>query len=493
MWGRLRTQPAPHKSKENHRIQIVFPERRSEVDIRNFPHDFKWGAATASFQIEGAGLLDGKGRSIWDEFCATPGKVANGDHGLVACDHYHLFDKDIALMKELGLDTYRFSIAWPRLFPNGDSVPEERGFEFYNRLIDALVAADIEPVATVYHWDMPQPLQDKGGWADRQIVPAITEYARAVAIAFGDRVKTWVTLNEPWVYGWLGYGAGVHAPGVVDHDQALAAAHHSAVAHGSMVRAMREVRDDLKIGISLNMTNYRVDDSSNQDLVAVADFMDSHTNKFFLDAITKGRYPDNFMAQYGKTIAKVFLPGDSDLINVPTDFVGINYYADSFVNTPGPEDGSLEDNPIYRYPGRINGTPPEPLTDIGWPITPVGIRDLLNRVHADWPQIPEWMITENGAAYPHGPGTDGQVHDPERVSYLESHVENVGLALADGCPVSAYFYWSLLDNFEWAEGYSKRFGIVHVDFETQVRTIKDSGFTYSGIIAAHRNLLAKTA
>lgn len=460
------------------------------MDTRNFPQGFQWGAATASFQVEGASHEGGRGPSIWDTFCATPGKVANGDTGLVACDHFHRFADDIALMKQMGINTYRFSLAWPRLFPNGDSVAEPRGFEFYNNLIDELLAAGIEPVATVYHWDLPQALQDKGGWANREIVDAITEYARAVTLAFGDRVKTWITLNEPWVYSWLGYGSGIHAPGVSDHGHALAAAHHSAVAHGSMARTMRDVYSDLKIGISLNMANIRVTDTSNPELVNIGALMDSHNNRFFMDALTTGKYPQNLVDLYGAALGNLILPGDDQIMKVETDFVGINYYADNFVNPPTEEDGSLEHNPVFKFPGRMNGTPPGDLTAMGWPVTPWGIRDLLNRVHKDWPEIAEWMITENGAAYPDTVDSDGRVNDTKRVDYLEAHIHNVGLAVADGCPVSTYFYWSFMDNFEWAEGYNKRFGIVHVDFVTQERTVKESGFTYAGIIAEHKDSLA---
>ena len=462
------------------------------MDIRNFPPDFKWGAATASFQIEGASEVGGRGPSIWDTFCSEPGRVKNGDDGTVACDHYNRFAEDIQLMKRLGLDTYRFSIAWPRLFPKGDSTPSDAGFAFYNELIDALLEAGIEPVATIYHWDMPQPLQDQGGWANRAIVDAITQYARACVLAFGDRVKTWITLNEPWVYSWLGYGSGVHAPGIVDHDQALAAVHHSALAHGSMTRAMRDLRSDLEIGISLNMANVRVTATGNTELDRIGELMDCHLNRFFLDALSTGEYPAPLLDLYGEELTRYIQPGDSELMRVHTDFVGINYYSDSFVNAPTEADGPMTSNPVYRFPGRMNGTPPQPLTDIGWPITPSGLRDLLNRVHRDWSHIPKWVISENGAAYSDPKQSDGTVMDARRVAYLESHIHNVGLAIADGCPVGAYFYWSLLDNFEWAEGYSQRFGIVHVDFETLERTVKESGFTYSGIISEHRKLLANS-
>jgi beta-glucosidase len=289
-----------------------------------FPKDFNWGVATSSYQIEGAAFEDGRGESIWDRFCATPGKVANSEDGLTACDHYHRYPEDIQIMKQLGVSTYRFSIAWPRLFPKGDDVREQRGFDFYNRLIDDLLANGIVPMPTLYHWDLPQPLQDKGGWANRDTVAAFSKYAAAAVEAFGDRVDKWLTLNEPWCVTWLGYMNGVHAPGVKNLDHALAAAHHTALAHAEASRAMRAVRSDLKIGLALNMTNYRLDDESDASLAELGDLMDAQLNRWWIDAFLNGTYPKVLMDFHEERLSNIMQPGDLDKLKVQTDFMGVN-------------------------------------------------------------------------------------------------------------------------------------------------------------------------
>ena len=456
------------------------------------PEDFRWGAATASYQIEGGTDLDGRGTCIWDTFAATPGKVVNQENGLVACDHYHRYPEDIKLMKDLGIQTYRFSFAWPRLFPVGDARREQRGFDFYKRVINELLENDIEPFATAYHWDLPQTLQDKGGWANRDIVNIFADYTGALVEEFGDVVKMWSTLNEPWCTSWLGYGIGVHAPGVKDLDQAISAAHHTALAHAQGTRAMRAARSDVKVGIVLNMSNYRVDDPNNSELVELADLLDANINRWWTDAMTTGHYPEVLKPYYGKTLDRILLPGDQDLLKIDPDFIGINYYSDSFVGTPRPEDKPMNEGGMHPFPHRSNGTPPPPLTDMGWPITPEGIHDLVLRVHNDWPSIPEIMITENGAAYPEQPNEDGEVEDYRRVDYLTRHLEALSRAIEEGAPVTRYYAWSLLDNYEWAEGYAKRFGLIHVDFETQVRTPKLSAKTYATIIATNGESLKAT-
>lgn len=455
------------------------------MDIADFPANFRWGAATASYQIEGAFDRDGRGTSIWDTFSKTPGKVANGDTGDVACDHFHRFRDDVAIMKELGLQSYRFSIAWPRLFPNGDKQRENRGFDFYNDLIDELLDAGIEPVATLYHWDLPQPLEDAGGWANRKIVEDFKYYAEQCVLAFGDRVKTWFTLNEPWVFGWLGYGAGVHAPGKQDRELGLASAYHTALTHGVATRAMRAIRPDLKIGIACNMTTYRVEDESDELQNQAKQLFDGHINRWWLDALTKGEFPHELVEIYGDRLEKLRQPGDAELLKVQTDLLGINYYSDSFITPPTDEDTSPSEGHVFPWDLRSGSKTPGPLTDMGWPITPDGLFELLVRISQDWPEIPELVISENGAAYGDQPDENGLVHDARRESYLKQHVEAVGRAISSGAPVTHYLHWSLLDNFEWAEGYEKRFGLVHVDFETQQRTIKESAKTYASIIAEH--------
>jgi len=450
-----------------------------------FPRDFNWGVATSSYQIEGAAQVDGRGESIWDRFCATPGKVVNMENGDVACDHYNRYPEDIQLMKDIGVNTYRFSLAWPRMFPTGDKNREQRGFDFYDRLIDALLEADIKPLATLYHWDLPQTLQDVGGWANRKTVDAFTDYAAAAAEAFGDRVQDWVTLNEPWCVSWLGYMSGVHAPGVKDLDHAVAAAHHTALAHAESTRAMKAVNPTIRTGIALNMTNFIVEDQNNAEIVELGQLMDSHINRWWLDASIHGAYPQNLVDFYGDKLQRVVLDGDMKKLKVEPEFLGINYYSDSFIGVPRPEDKPAADGGPFPFPQRSNGTPPEPHTDMGWPVTPHGIKNLLLRVAKDWPEVPDIAITENGAAYPEEPDENGVVRDTRRTYYLDTHIDNVGAAIELGAPVKSYYAWSLMDNFEWAEGYAKRFGIIHVDFETQKRTLKNSAKAYSAIISNH--------
>jgi beta-glucosidase len=459
--------------------------------MKGFPEDFNWGVATSSYQIEGAAFEDGRGESIWDRFCATPGKVANSEDGLTACDHYHRFEEDIQIMKQLGVTTYRFSMAWPRMFPKGDSVREERGFDFYNRLINELLANGIKPLPTLYHWDLPQTLQDKGGWANRETVDAFAEYAAAAVEAFGDRVTEWLTLNEPWCVTWLGYMNGVHAPGVKNLDHALAAAHHTALAHAEASRAMRAVRSDLRIGLALNMTTYRIEDESDKDLAELGDLMDAQLNRWWIEAFLKGSYPENLMKIHEARLGNIILPGDLERLRVQTDILGVNYYSDSFIGLPRAEDKPLIEEGLFPFPHRMNGSAPGPYTDMGWPVTPVGLEELLLRIARDWPEIEDIAITENGAAYDYQPDESGEVNDIRRIEYLLSHLEAAGRAIEKGAPLKSYYAWSLMDNFEWAEGYNKRFGLVHVDFKTLKRTIKNSGKAYSEVIAASSRALAR--
>ncbi len=454
--------------------------------MSKFPADFKWGVATSSFQIEGATNVDGRGESIWDRFCATEGKVANGENGDIACDHYNLFAEDVALMKSLGVTTYRFSLAWPRLFPNGDKQREQRGFDFYNRLIDELIANEITPVITLYHWDLPQALQDKGGWANREIVYDFAFYAGEAVRAFSDRVKEWITINEPWCVSWLGYMIGIHAPGVKDLDAALSAAHHTALAHAEASRVMRAIDPTIKIGIALNMTTYRIEDEKDPELSELGDLMDAQLNRWWIDAFLNGHYPKSIANFHQERLAKIIQPGDLDKLKVQTDYLAVNYYSDSFIGLPRESDGPMYEGGLFPFPHRSNGTPPEPYTDMGWPITPVGLEDLLVRISVDWPEIQEIVISENGAAYDDEPNEFGEVQDDRRIEYLVSHIDAASRAIDRGAPLTGYYAWSLMDNFEWAEGYSKRFGIIHVDFTTLKRTIKNSGKTYAAIIAANR-------
>ena len=454
----------------------------------SFPEDFSWGSATASYQIEGAYQDGGRSMSIWDTFSHTPGKVFQGHTGDVACDHYHRYMEDIKIMKDLGIQSYRFSLAWPRIIPNGTGERGKHGIDFYSRLIDALLDAGIQPTATLYHWDLPQVLQDKGGWANRDIVGWISDYATVAAEEFGDRVANWVTINEPWCVTWLGYFHGVHAPGIKDLDQAIASSHHTALAHAEITRALRAVHPEIRSGLSLNMTSYRVDDESNPELLKLRDYQDSNLNRWYLDAQIKGEYPANLVEFYGEKLAKLIRPGDMEKLKIDSEFLGINYYSDSFIGTPNAE--QVEKNAgTFLFPINSDGKPPAPYTDMGWPITPQGLEDLLVRIHQDWPEIEDIAITENGAAYDDGPDENGQVNDERRVDYLVNHLDSVSRAIDKGVPVKAYYYWSLLDNFEWAEGYVKRFGIVYVNFETLQRIPKLSANVYSKVIATNGSVL----
>ena len=451
-----------------------------------FPEGFLWGTATASYQIEGAFDVDGRGVSIWDTFSKTPGKVVNGDTGDNACDHYNRFDEDIAIMKDLGVKAYRFSIAWPRLFPQGDSVREERGFDFYNRLINALIAADIEPMVTLYHWDLPQSLEDQGGWANREIVEKFAHYAQACAQAFGDRINSWITLNEPWCVSWLGYSNGVHAPGKKDFSLAIASAHHTALAHAAASRAIKKVCPNVEVGLTLNMSNTHIENPEDPEVMELAALGDSNLNRWWIDAFSTGHYPQNLLDAYGDLKKDFFKPGDAELLKVQTDFLGVNYYSDGFIRSALPEDKPAIEGGFMPFPQRANMAPPaslaNSLTAMGWVVTPEGLGNLVKKIHRDWPHIPYIVITENGSAY-EDVVVDGEINDIERTSYLVRHLQSLQSAIADGAPVKGYFAWSLLDNFEWAEGYNKRFGLVHVDYTTFKRTPKLSAKTYKDVIS----------
>ncbi len=450
-----------------------------------FPTTFRFGAATAAYQIEGAVEADGRGRSIWDTQSHAPGRVAGGDTGDVACDHYRRVDEDVALMVELGLDTYRFSVAWPRVVPDGDGAIERRGLAFYRRLVDRLAAVGIEPVLTLYHWDLPQPLQDRGGWANRATVDAFVRYAEVVQDALGDRVTCLSTLNEPWCSAFLGYGSGEHAPGLADPRASLRAAHHLLLAHGEATRRMRQAAGDAhELGIVLNLVPVVTvgDDAADH---AAASRIDGLQNRLFLDPLLRGELPSDVREIYDRFGASdVFAPGDLERIAEPIDVLGVNYYTRHHVGAaPEPilEVGSA-------YPGcedALHHGPTGPTTAMGWGIEPEGLRDLLLRLRDEY-DLPPVMICENGAAFEDVPDEDGRVHDPERIDYLDRHLGAVADAIDAGVHVRAYHVWSLLDNFEWAFGYSRRFGIVAVDYRTQRRTVKSSGRWYGDLLAQHR-------
>jgi beta-glucosidase len=438
-----------------------------------FPPDFVWGAATASYQIEGAGYDGARGESIWDRFCATPGKVRNGDTGDVACDFYNRYAGDVGLMRELGLDAFRFSFAWPRILPEGRGRVNHEGLDFYDRLLDELLENGIRPFATLYHWDLPQVLEDRGGWPSRETVDAFAEYTEILAGRFGDRVGHWITLNEPRVSSWLGYWRGIHAPGRTNKADALATSHHLLLAHGRAVEILRRVAPAAKVGVTLDL--HPVYPATDSDLdKAAAKSVDGFENRWFLDPIFRGEYPADIVATLGDD-APPILDGDLASISAPIDFLGVNNYSREVVSA-GP-DGN----------GRGAARDPDSAyTDMGWEVYPDGLHDVLIRLRDEY-AVPSIYITENGAAFADVRSHDGAVRDPEREAFLEAYVGAVGRAVAEGVPVHGYFVWSLLDNFEWGWGYGKRFGIVYVDYPTQERVPKGSFEWYRDLIAAQRN------
>ena len=459
---------------------------------RPFPADFLWGSATASYQIEGAVHEDGRAPSIWDTFSHTPGKVLNGDTGDVAVDHYHRVPQDVAIMKDLGLQAYRFSIAWSRVLPTGTGEVNQAGLDFYADLVDRLLADGIKPVVTLYHWDLPQTLEDEGGWTNRATAEAFAEYARVVARALGDRVHLWTTLNEPWCSSFLGYGSGVHAPGVTDPAAALAAVHHLNLAHGLAARAIREeLGAQTPVSITLNLHVTRAASHDPADVEAKRR-IDTIANEVFLGPLLDGAYPERVFADTAAISDWSFVQdGDLDLIRVPIDLLGVNYYSTGRVQhgtppvgdgTPGPDGHRSSVVSPWVGADQVEWLPqPGPHTAMGWNIEPQGLVDLLLELHERYPGLP-LAITENGAAFYDTVTPDGRVHDAERVAYLHDLLDAVGEAMDKGVDVRGYFVWSLFDNFEWAYGYDRRFGVVHVDYDTQVRTLKDSARWYRELV-----------
>lgn len=438
-----------------------------------FPQDFLWGAATSSYQIEGAALEDGRGECIWTRFSHTPGKVLNDDNGDRACDHYHLYKDDVRLMKDLGLHAYRFSISWPRVLPTGVGHPNKAGLDFYDRLIDELLAAGIKPFATLYHWDLPQALQDKGGWTNPDSVQWFMDYASLVAGRLGDRVKFWATHNEPWVLAFLGNLTGEHAPGYTDMQTALQVAHHLLLSHGKTVPVLRNCVQDAQVGVVLAQSERTPANDTPQDAQAVRLSEAAGGNRWFLDPIFKGAYPAD-----GAEVLREQLEGiDLSAVSVakePIDFLGINYYFRMIF-------GANDDG--QPYPPKLHPNPEAEHTAMGWEVYPKGLYNVLTSIHEEYGPI-DMYITENGAAFPDPEPQDDVVEDPRRQRYLEEHFAAAERAIEAGVPLKGYFVWSLLDNFEWAFGYERRFGIVHVDFETLKRTPKRSALFYRDWIAS---------
>jgi len=443
-----------------------------------FPEGFVWGVATSSFQIEGAHDVDGRGPSIWDTFAAQPGWIEDGSNAEIACDHYHRYAQDIDIIKSLGIPAYRCSVAWPRILPNGTGSVNVAGLDFYDRLVDTILAAGIDPWITLYHWDLPQALEDRGGWVQRSIVDAFGEFADAVSRRLGDRVRHWITHNEPWCASVLGYAQGAHAPGKKSWPDALAAAHHILLSHGRAVPVLRSNVRGARVGITLNCSTCEPASPSRADCDAARQF-DGELNRWFLDALYFGSYPQDVIEAHERAgrLAKGMCfvqPGDMQVIQTPTDFLGVNYYSRAVIRS----DRICEEENEART---IPVPDPADLTDMGWEVHPEGLRETLVRIHADY-RPASLVVTENGAAYATGPGADGSIDDRRRCDYVTAHVRACFDAIAAGVPLDGYFLWSLLDNFEWAHGYSKRFGIVWVDFETQERIVKASAQLYSRLV-----------
>ncbi len=443
----------------------------------SFPAQFLWGAATASYQIEGAIHEGGRGTSIWDTFSATPGKTFRSQSGEVAANHYHLMNEDVALMAQLGLGGYRFSIAWPRIQPEGAGPANQQGLDFYDRLVDALLAHGIQPFATLYHWDLPQTLQDKGGWLNRDTAHAFADYAEIMAHRLGDRVTGWITHNEPWCAAFLGYGIGVHAPGFKNKQDAIQVGHHLLFSHGLAVPRLRAAsKSGTQIGITLNFTPvYPADDSpETQRDLAVAD---AFSNRWFLDPLYRGSYPDELFTGMQLNPPEM-QEGDMAIIGTPIDFLGVNNYSRAVIRGRAAGESPDSSNSVVPVPGAC-------YTEMGWEIYPQGLTDLLVRFHNEY-AIPALYVTENGAAFTDQWDGNGTVNDPRRVSYVREYIQAVASAMEQGAPLKGYFVWSLIDNFEWAEGYSKRFGVVYVDYASQRRVIKASGQWYANFITAYK-------
>lgn len=462
-----------------------------------FPTDFLWGSATAAYQIEGAATQDGRTDSIWDAYARVPGAVHLGQDGSVACDHYHRYAEDVALMKELNLGAYRFSTSWARVCPDGGA-PNPAGLDFYSRLVDELLEQGVTPWLTLYHWDLPQALEEAGGWPARHTAYRFVEYAQAVHDALGDRVPYWTTFNEPWCSAFLGYGNGRHAPGRTDAADAVSAGHHLMLAHGLAVQELRSRDQSLDLGLTLNFTDTVPFDESREGDRDAARRIDGLANRFFVEPIMTGSYPQDVLEDLREVWPSDLVhEGDLDVICTPVDVLGVNYYAGQAVTAVEPGRAAVAAREM-----RTNGLPSAnpgsehvvtvprglPTTHMGWEVLPEALTRLLTRLQQDYtgPRGTALAVTENGAAYDDRPDPDGHVDDQDRIDYVRRHLHAVHDAMQAGADIRGYFLWSLLDNFEWAFGYDKRFGIVRVDYDTLVRTPKASARWYAEVAATGR-------
>lgn len=432
-----------------------------------FPADFVWGVATSAFQIEGAAIEDGKGPSIWDSFCRVPGAIADGSNGDIACDHYHRVEEDLDLVAQLGVDAYRFSVSWSRVRPSGHGDWNPKGLDFYERLVDGLIRRGIKPYMTLNHWDLPQALQDRGGWANRDTVHRFVEYARGMAHRMGDRIAAITTHNEPWVMATLGHETGVFAPGRKDRAIAMQVSHHLLLSHGLALQALRSDGCKSRLGVVLNLAPVYPASEAVADQQA-ARLQDGRLLRWYVDPLLTGSYPADVLEFLGSDAPQIEA-GDMASIATPMDFMGLNYYSREVISADG------------SWSSLSSG---QEITDMGWEIYPEGLTDLLLRLHRDY-RLPPMYVTENGGAFK-DLLIDGRVHDAARIRYIESHIAAVAAAMRAGVRMEGYMVWSLLDNFEWASGYEKRFGIVHVDYASQRRTLKDSAMWFRDFIQACR-------
>jgi beta-glucosidase len=445
-----------------------------------FPSGFVWGTATSAFQVEGATHVDGRSESIWDRFASTPGAVRDGSNGDVACDHYHRYNADVGVMKQLGARAYRFSIAWPRVIPRGRGAPNARGLDFYSRLVDRLLEEKITPYVTLYHWDLPQVLQDEGGWSERATAEAFSVYTDVVTRCLGDRVKHWITHNEPWCASHLGYRTGLHAPGLRDGSAAVRASHHLLLSHGWALPIVRANSPGAEVGITLNLTQAVPASNSEEDHEACR-ALDGSLNRWFLEPLYRGQYPADVVLDLVRAgelppdrLRSLVREGDMRTIAQTTDFLGVNYYNRAVVRSQAiPEK--------KNRPRTVHLAPESEWTDMGWEVYPDGLFQVLVRLHLDY-SPPALLVTENGASYGQGPDASGRIRDVLRQRYLHDHLLATRRAIDAGAPVRGYFAWSLMDNFEWDRGYTQRFGLVWVDYETQERTLKDSALWYRSVV-----------
>ena len=450
-----------------------------------FPPDFLWGAATSAYQIEGAVQEDGRVPSVWDRFASLPGTTYQGQTGEIAADHYHRMEEDVALMAELNLSSYRFSLSWPRILPQGSGAVNTKGLDFYDRLVDALLVRGIQPLATLYHWDLPLALQERGGWLKRDTAYAFADYAEVVARRLGDRVHWWLTQNEPWCSAYLGYAEGIHAPGMRDTQLAVGAGHHILLAHGLAVPRLRaHLSPSAQVGIALDFYPVYAADERPETLHAVEQ-ADAFRNRWFLDPIFRGSYPPDLFTNLG-VAPPPMQPDDFAIISTPIDFLGVNYYSRMLIQsqTTTSNGGEADGMPIHYE--AIERIPGAAYTEMGWEVFPAGLATILTRISREY--APKALVvTESGAAFADHWDGNGAVHDPQRIDYLREHIATVAQVLRQGVPIKGYVVWSFLDNFEWSEGYRKRFGLVYVDYATQRRIIKDSGRWYASFVASQRS------